>query len=98
MKNILGHDNESEILTIIARMRENKFSVIDVNGNSILFEIKLTHRQAAPVPNTTYTKITFLIERNSEFIFTLQQINGKEKRVIPMVDGYVIWSLLEEKM
>lgn len=28
MKNILGHDNESEIITIITRLREKKFNVI----------------------------------------------------------------------
>lgn len=98
MKNILGHDDDSEILTVIARMRENKFSIVEITDNGILFEIKLTNRQTVPVPNTTYTKIKFLIERDNEFVFTLQQINGKEKRIIPMVDGYIIWGLLEEKI
>lgn len=98
MKNILGHDNDSELSTIIARMRENKFSIVKITSKGVLFEIKLTHRITVPVPNITYTKIIYLIERKGEFIFTLQQINGKEKRVIPTIDGYVIWSLLEEKM
>lgn len=98
MKNILGHDDDSEILTIIARMRENKFSIIEITHSGILFEIKLIHRLTVPVPNTSYTKIKYFIERDNNFNFALQQISGKEKRIIPMVDGYVIWGLLEEKM
>jgi hypothetical protein len=98
MKNILGHDDDSEIFTVIARMRENKFSIVEITDSGILFEIKLTHRRTVPVPNTTYTKIIYLIERDNEFVFTLQQINGKDKRIILMVDGYIIWGLLEEKM
>lgn len=96
MKNILGHDDSSEILTIVTRLRENKFNIIDITNTGILFEIKLTYRKTVPVPNTTYTKIKYLIERDNEF--TLQQINGKEKRIISMIDGYIIWSLLEEKL
>ena len=98
MKNILGHDDDSEIRTIIARMRENKFSIVEITESGILFEIKLTYRRTVPVPNTTYTKIIYLIGRDNELVFTLQQINGKDKRIIPMVDGYIIWGLLEEKM
>lgn len=97
MKNILGHDDESEIFTIIKRLRENKFSIIDIYDNSILFEITLTHITSVPVSNTTYTKIKFIISNDSYFIFKLQQINGKPERIIPLSDGYIIWCLLEEK-
>jgi hypothetical protein len=100
MKNILGHDDESEIFTLISRMRENKFSVLFFENDSFFFEIKLTYRMSVPVSNTTYQKIQYSIKRkeyNNTYEYFLSQINGKEERKIPFTDGYVIWALLEEK-
>ena len=63
MKNILGHDNESEIITIIARLREKRFNIISFDDNVILFEIVLTYRHTVPVSNTRTQKIKFTINR-----------------------------------
>lgn len=99
MKNILGHDNESEIITIITRLREKKFNIISFDDNSILFEIVLTFRCTVPVPNTRTQKIKFTINRipnDNKYHYYLKQLNGIDERIIPFVDGYIIWGLLEE--
>lgn len=102
MKNILGHDDESELITIIARLRENKFNILTFNENSICFEIVLKHRRTVPVSNTTTQKIKYVItklnDNNCEFNnYYIKQINGINERMIPFTDGYIIWTLLEEK-
>ena len=43
MKNKLGHDDASEILTVIARMREKRFTILNFNKNEFIFEIKIEH-------------------------------------------------------
>lgn len=43
MKNRLGHDDASEIMTVIARMRENRFTILNFNKNEFIFEIKIEH-------------------------------------------------------
>jgi hypothetical protein len=97
MKNKLGHDDDSELLTIIARIREKKYSIIKYSENEILFQINLIYISTVPISNTTYKNIEFCIETIDKNVFTLKQINGKEKRIIPMAKGYIIWSLLEEE-
>jgi hypothetical protein len=101
MKNILGHDDDSEILTVISRMRENKFSVLSFNKDSITFEIILTIINSVPISSTYYQKIQYIIEQKdylNKYKYVFKQINGKETREINMIDGYIIWSLLVEKI
>ena len=101
MKNILGHDDNSEILTLISRMRENKFIILSFDSDFISFEITLTYTRSVPVPNTTHQKIKYLIGRkydNYTYRYIIKQIDGKESREIPLIDGNAIWSLLEEKI
>jgi len=43
MKNRLGHDDASEIMIVIARMRENRFTILNFNKNEFIFEIKIEH-------------------------------------------------------
>jgi len=99
MKSILGHDNESEIVTIIVRLREKRFNIISFDNNEIIFEIVLINRRTVPVPNTITHKIQFSINRysaNNTYEYHIKQLNGIDKRLIPFVDGYIIWGLLEE--
>ena len=99
MKNILGHDNESEIITIIARLREKKFNVILFDDNSIIFEIVLKYGITVPIPSTMIQKIQYTINRYSignKFNYYIKQLNGIDSRLIPFIDGYFIWVLLEE--
>jgi hypothetical protein len=101
MKNILGHDDNSEILTLISRMREDKFIILNCDSDLIQFEITLTYKRSVPVPNTSHQKIKYLIGReyyNYTYRYIIKQIDGKESREIPLVDGHAIWSLLEGKL
>jgi hypothetical protein len=101
MKNILGHDNESEIITVIKRLREGKFKVISFSDNEIKFEIILTYRYTVPVPSTTTQKIEFIIKRipnNVLYDYYFQQLYGIEMRKISLIDGFFIWGLLEESI
>lgn len=104
MSNYLGHDNDSEISTLIKRIRERKVSIInnfidDNSYGSILFELSLTYYRTVPVPNSYTHKIRYciehkLFENKSQFVFW--QINGDESRVLSLTDGYIIWHLLNE--
>lgn len=101
MKNILGHDNDSEIATIIARLRENRFNVLSFDENTIQFEIVLTFRTTVPVPNTRTQKIKFIITKRYNgrtCDYYIKQINGANERLIPFSDGYIIYSLLEDRI
>lgn len=100
-KNRLGHDDESEILTVIARMRENKFHILSHESYRIWFEIVLHHTQLiSGVSFGSETRASYIIERhnfNGGWAYTFKQYDGNESRVIPFTDGYVIWALAEEK-
>lgn len=101
MKNILGHDNESEIITIIARLREKNFNIISYNEHTIDFDIILTHRTSVPVSNTRTQKIRYTINKyynNDIFDYYIKQLNGIDKRFIAFSDGYIIWSILDEML
>jgi hypothetical protein len=94
--NFLGHDERSEISTLIKRMRENKFEIIDFYDNCFTFVVKLTFYHTVPVPNHIIQKRKYKITNNN-YEFSFQQINGLPSRFIDKVDGYIIWSLIEEK-
>ncbi|MCK9415893.1 hypothetical protein M0Q97_04465 [Candidatus Dojkabacteria bacterium] len=101
MKNILGHDNESEIITILTKLRENKFNVISFDDNTIIFEIVLKYSITVPIPSTWTQKIQYTINRYSignKFNYYIKQLNGIDNRLIPFIDGYFIWVLLEESV
>jgi hypothetical protein len=68
MKNILGHDNDSEIITIIARLKENKFKVLQSNTKQIVFEIVLKYIYAVPVPFTHTKTIEYVITREHDVV------------------------------
>lgn len=97
----LGHNDESEILTIIARLRENKFNVLFFDANSIKFEIVLTYRITVPVPSTRIQKIEYFIDRCSNgnfYDYYIKHSNDIDNKFVPFGDGYIIWGLLEEKI
>jgi len=101
MKNILGHDNESEIITIITRLREKKFNVISFDDNTIIFEIVLKYSTTVPIPSSWTQKIQYTINRYSNgktYDYYIKQLNGIDNRLIPFIDGYFIWGLLEESV
>lgn len=101
MKNTLGHDKESEMLTIIARLRENRFKIDYFDNNEIRFTITLEYCSIIPVPNTSIQNIKFIINRtiyDDIYKYFLKQINGVDKRELQFLDGYIIWGLLEEKL
>lgn len=101
-KNRLGHDDESELLTVIARMRQNKFRVLRHESNTIHFEIGIRHTQLiANVSFDSETRVSYIIERyefNYGWAYTFRQIGGKESRLIPLSDGYIIWELAKGKL
>lgn len=94
-RNILGHDSDSELKTIIARLRENKFTIISRIGKTIIFEINLKFYYTVPISNTYTQNIEFKISLNRN-CYELEQVNGSGKRIIPFNDGYIIWNLLSE--
>ena len=102
MRNKLGHDDQSEIKTVIKRMQEGLFSILSVNESGFNFEIKLTHRATVPIPSTYYTIVQYELKRedieNKGYKYSFEQINGNPTRVIEDIDGFIIWSLLEEKL
>ncbi|MEK6828569.1 MAG: hypothetical protein AABY15_00385 [Nanoarchaeota archaeon] len=102
MKNKLGHDDESEIKTVIKRMQEGLFSILSVNESGFNFEIKLTHRITVPVPSFSYTIVHYELKRkdieNASYEYSFEQVKGKPVRIIGLIDGFIIWSLLEEKL
>ncbi len=100
-ENYFGHDNESEIFTIIKRMREGSFKILECIDNKIYFEIEITHTVTVPVSNTYYFEKKFIIEREDSgdsYNYIFSQVGGDDPRKINIEDGWIIWSLLEEKM
>lgn len=100
MKNTLGHDNESEILTLIARLRDSNCDILEFRDNQILFEITLKYHHTVPVSNTSTQKIKFTLKREIDeagYKYYFEQLNGDVIREISLKDGFIIWSLLEEK-
>lgn len=100
MKNKLGHDNESEIITIIARLRENRFNLLSINNSWIRFEIVLRHTTTVPVSNTQTQKIEYTITRYPNYgtyDYHIKQLGGIDDRLIPFTYGYTIWELLKTK-
>jgi hypothetical protein len=98
MKNKLGHDDTSEIVTIICRMRENLFRIIQFEENECIFEIKLNHTIfCASVSLYSSTIVNYSIIRTPEYKYLFKQIDGLPEREIDKIDGFIIWSLLEEK-
>lgn len=95
-KNKFGHDEESEILTVIKRMQEGKFKIKEFKNNTFYFSINLTYYQSVPISHDYHSNTDFLIT-NDNYIFTFKQINGETERIIKTSYGYVIWSLLSEK-
>ena len=96
-KNFLGHDEESEILTLIKRMREGNFEINSFDDNSFIFTLTLTFYHTVPVPNHYDVERKYKITNNNyEFIF--EQIGGLPSRIINQIDGYIIWGLIEEKI
>lgn len=80
MKNILGHDNESEIKTIIKRLREKRFKVILCEDDCIIFKIILIYRNSVPISNTTTQEILFRINRHFimhryDFLFSKKMVS-----------------------
>jgi hypothetical protein len=101
MKNILGHDNESEILTVIARLRENRFNILSYNDTQISFEIVLRYYNTVPISNSYVQKIKYIIKcefNKSGYKYNFKQINDIDDRELSIVDGHIIWGLLEEKI
>lgn len=102
MKNKLGHDNISEVKTVITRMRENKFEITKSKNNEIEFRI-IIHQTTlcANVSLKNTLIINFTIERKINgyiYDYFIEQKNGIPKRKIKLLEGYIIWSLLEEKL
>lgn len=101
MKNKLGHDDASEIFTVICRMRENLFKIIQFEENECIFEIKLNHTIfCASVSLHSSTIANYSIIRtyvNDSYKYKFKQIDGLPEREIDRIDGFIIWSLLEEK-
>lgn len=99
-KNKSGHDEDSEILTLIIKLRKNKVKILNYNNinNEIFFQINYNYTYTVPVSNTTYVTINYKIRRDSKDNFYLEQINGISERKMNLVDGYIIWTLLEEKL
>lgn len=94
--NTLGHDDESEIYTLIVRMREGKFKINTIKKSIIYFSILLTYSHTVPVPSHHTQEIQYFIE-NNDYNFMFGQIGGKGPRILERVDGFTIWTLLEEK-
>jgi hypothetical protein len=80
-KNFLGHDEESEIKTLIQRIREGKFEIINFNDNSFIFAIKLTFIHTVPVPHHINIERKYKIT-NNDYEFTFEQIDGYPSRII----------------
>lgn len=100
-ENYFGHDNESEIYTIIKRMCEGSFKILKYIDNKIYFEIEITHTVTVPVSNTYSFVKKFIIERedsDDSYNYIFSQVDGEPSRKINIEDGWIIWSLLEEKM
>jgi len=95
MKNILGHDNNSEISTVVKLVREGKFEIRKVEEHSIYFTINLSFYTSVPISSTRKQNIDFFIV-NNEFEFLFYQINGESLRTIDTIQGYIIWTLLTE--
>lgn len=98
-KNRLGHDDDSEILTLIKRMQESNrknFTILNYEDNTFLFELTMTHYYTFPASNLTY-KIQYTIRRDDDWQYHFKQIDGKEERQLKQKDGWIIWGLVEEK-
>lgn len=99
-KNVLGHDNKSEIVTIIARLREKKFNILSYSNNSIKFEIVLVNNYiVGSVTFKQIQKIKYIIQRyskNNIYNYYIEQLNGVDNRFISSDNGYIIWYILEE--
>ena len=101
MKNILGHDNESEIKTIIKRLREKRFKVILCEDDCIIFKIILIYRNSVPISNTTTQEILFRINRHfmlNRYDFFIHQERGNGNRLIDYSDGIIIWGILKDSI
>lgn len=98
MRNLLGHDDESEIITIIARLKENKFNVLSYDNRSIKFEIVLKHINTIPIPMTRVQKIGYTLTRYNPSVnyhYYLKQTNNEaEDRRIKAEDGEIIWDII----
>jgi len=95
-ENKLVHDDDSEIKTVIKRMQEGLFEIKELKNDTFYFSINLVFNTVVPVPSRRKFNTEYLIINNNNK-FTFQQINGDKKRIIKMLDGYIIWSLLMEK-
>lgn len=103
MKNFFGHDDDSEIFTIITKLRQNKFEILSFSTNTFLFRIRivlpgLCLPTCGIMRSDKIVERDFILSRVSDRDFVFTQINGKDPRFINFVDGYIIWSLLEEKL
>jgi hypothetical protein len=103
-KNKLGHDDESEILTLVKRMQEangRQFSLLYADVDSFSFSIKLDHiNLCAGVQLDSSTNASYIIKRkydDTSVKYLFSQINGIPEREIDKINGFIIWSLLEER-
>lgn len=90
MKNSLGHDNVSEITTVIERIRQNKFKIIKIESNRIYFDIILYSSVIVPISRSWIKRYSYVIENDNYIPFKFQELNHNEMREIPKISGYLI--------
>jgi hypothetical protein len=96
-RNRLGHDSDSELQTVIKRMREGQFVIKSTHDNCVEISVSVTYWRTVPVPGRRTYVVDYRIYRDGLNSFSFEQVKGMPRRQVPLVPGYVIWSLAEEK-
>lgn len=96
-KNKLGHDSESELKTVIARMKEGSFELTATEGNRVDFTVVIKYTAYIPLfRRMRQEEVKYRIRRKSSRSFSFEQVNGMPERDILMVPGFAIWTMLED--
>ena len=100
-RNILGHDNISEIITLIIKLRRGKFEVLGFSGDKVVFDVHIPWYIFGLASFISVKKVKYSIRRESTknaYKYFFKQLTGIPERDIELSDGYIIWGLLEDKL
>jgi hypothetical protein len=98
VRNFFGHDDESEIITIIKKLQRNQFEIQKFENNTFTFKIIYRVWNSVPISSTYLVEKEFTITKEDNYTYIFKQVNGTKSRIIEKTDGYIIWCLLIEKL